>query len=71
MVLAISKHIFFVIGEGGGQSPEGMVIFNSRSSGWVVIRGVMVFRGGDIRKDTVGKFLLRIWKKNVSSMLSR
>ena len=66
MVLAISKHIFFVIG-GGGQSPEGMVIFNSRSSGWVVIRGVMIFRGGDIRKDTVGNFLLRIWKKTLAT----
>ena len=68
MVLAISKHIFFVIRGGMGErwSLGGMVIFNSRSSGWVVIRGVMVFRGGDIRKDTVGNFLLRIWKKNVS-----
>ena len=67
MVLAISKHIFFVIGGGGdrGQSPKGMVIFNSRSSGVSGhSRGDGVLRG-DIRKDTVGNFLLRNWKKNV------
>ena len=44
--------MFFVIGGGQGQSPEGMVIFNSRSS-WVGghSRGDGVSRG-DIRKDT-------------------
>ena len=50
---------------GGGQSSEGMVIFNSRSSGvGGHSRGDGVSRG-DIRKDTVGNFLLRNWKKNV------
>ena len=54
MVLAISKHILFVIGGGMGRwwSLEGMVIFNSRSSGvGGHSRGDGVSRG-DIRKDT-------------------
>ena len=42
-----------------------MVIFNSRISGVSGhSRGDGVSRG-DIRKDTVGNFLLRNWKKNV------
>ena len=51
MVLAISKHIFFVIW-GGGQSPKGMVIFNSRSSGVGGHSRVDGVSRGDIRKDT-------------------
>ena len=45
MVLAISKHIFFVIW-GGGSHPREWLYLIIGALGWVAIRGVMVFRGG-------------------------
>ena len=65
MVFAISERMFFVIGGRGDSHPRGWLRFNSRSSGvGGHSRGDGVSRG-DIRNDTVGNFLLRIWKKNV------
>ena len=61
MVFAISERMFFVIGGEGWRGGDS----HPRSSG---VSGHLRgdgFSRGDIRKDTMGNFLLRNWKKNV------